>query len=479
MRSRNRWLAPLLVLPVTALLTSCILRVGEDPWEGTDASIQFDWTINGLAAGSGTCSDVDASTVRMSVSTTSTDRHFYPQFEWSCSTGSASTSSTFAVGTYYFFWQLRSATGAVLSEGGGQHTLGLGANTLPTIDFDVDEPPPGYASVEFDWLINGVVPDDCECSNAEGGDQVRLSVSAVSGSTDWYTTTWSCGAGAAATDAVFDPGTYYLVAELLDADGLSLSITDEWTEALGEGSNDVGTMDFETAAHSEQSFTWTWTVEGHAYEATLYESLCAWAGWGSSTIRLMIDVDHDTYEDFYYDADCIHGGATTDPALDPACYAVGDEVWFAFQLIAADDSVVAQSEEYVTLTVAAGENDLGNVDFDFGDYGPLDVTVNWASNTSSTTFGDCAAPPEDVAIMGYLLRYSDGSIADEVDIDTDPMACTTSLGWLETEFDTYELVLDGEELYATYMWGSTCTGLVVDDETANEWACDVIMTDYP
>jgi len=30
-----------------------------------------------------------------------------------------------------------------------------------------------------------------------------------------------------------------------------------------------------------------------------------------------------------------------------------------------------------------------------------------------------------------------------VDIDTDPMACTTDLSWLETEFDTYDLIVDG------------------------------------
>jgi len=478
MRSRKFWLAALLVLPVTTALSSCILTVGDDPWEGTDASIQFNWTVNGAAAGSDTCSDVDASRVRMSVSTTSTDRHWYPQFEWSCSTGSASTTSSFAVGTYYFVWQLVGASGTVLSEGSGMNTLGLGSNDLGTIAFEVDDPPPDYASADFSWRVNGVDADDCECANAGGAD-VRLSISTTSGTTDWYATTWTCATGTASTGAVLDPGSYYLVAELLDADGASLSITDEWTQTLIEGPNDLGIMDFETASTSDTSFEWAWTVEGHAYEATLYESLCAWAGWGSSTIRLIIDVDEDTEEDFYYDADCTWGSAATDPALDPACYQVGDEIWFAFQLLASDDSIVAQSETYAVLTVAAGANDLGDVDFDFGDYGPLDVTVQWASNTGSTTYGDCAAPPEDVFIMGYLLSYSTGEIADEVDIDTDPMSCTTDLSWLETEFDTYVLVLDGEELYDTYRWGSTCTDLVVDDETANEWACDVIMTMYP
>jgi len=481
MSSRKRWPAVLLVLPVAALLSSCILRVGEDPWEGTDASVTFDWTVNGLAAGSGTCSDVDGNQVRMSISTTSTERNWYPQFQWSCSAGSASTATVFALGTYHIVLQLRDISGTVLSEVSitPTPTLYMGSNNLGTINFEVDGPPPDYASVTFDWLINGSEPSDCECTNGGGGDQVRLSVSDTSGATDWLTTSWSCGAGEASTDAIFDPGTYYLVAELLDVDGGSLSITDEWEQTLSAGSNDVGTMDFATGTSSDQSFTWTWTVEGHPYEATLYESLCAWAGWGSSTIRLMIDVDEDTYEDFYYDADCIYGGATTDPALDPGCYVVGDTVWFAFQLIASDDSVVAQSETYTTLTVAAGENDLGNVDFDFGDYGPLDVTVNWASNTGSTTFGDCAAPPEDVLIMGYLLQYSTGEVADEVDIDTDPMSCTTDLSWLETEFDLYTLVLDGEDYYDTYRWGSTCTDLVVDDETENAWSCDVIMTMYP
>jgi hypothetical protein len=322
--------------------------------------------------------------------------------------------------------------------------------------------------------------DECECANS-GGATVRLSISETSGSTNWLAATWDCTTGSAAPTDVLDPGTYYFVAELLDEGGSSLSITDEWEQTLTEGSNDLGITDFETATTDDAYFTWEWTIEGHPYATTDYDALCAWAGYGASTIRLIIDVDHDTYEDFYYDADCAPGGAVTDHTDDPACYQAGDEIWFAFELYATSDltTPLAQSAEYVVLTVAAGENDLGSVDFDFGDYGPLDVTVNWATNTGSTTFGGCTAPPEDVYIMGYLLRYSDGSVADEVNIDTDPMDCTTDLSWLETDFDTYALVLDGEDYMDTYRWGSTCTDLVVDDETENAWSCDVIMTMYP
>ena len=184
----------------------------------------------------------------------------------------------------------------------------------------------------------------------------------------------------------------------------------------------------EVVNDEEVTLQWSWTIEGHATSDTDYDQLCDWAGWGSATIRLLIDVDEDTTEDYYYDAECGWTTAQTDPAQDPADYAPGDTVWFAFQLLGADGTVYAQSENYVTITLVEGVNDLGSVDFDF---------------------------------------------------DSDPMDCTTDLSWLETEFDTYDLIVDGDDAAGTTVWGSTCAGLVVDDDTENAWECDILMTSSP
>ncbi|MBW2263747.1 MAG: hypothetical protein JRG91_17435, partial [Deltaproteobacteria bacterium] len=57
--------------------------------------------------------------------------------------------------------------------------------------------------------------------------------------------------------------------------------------------------------------------------------------------------------------------------------------------------------------------------------------------------------------------------------------CTTDLTWLETEFDTYDLIIDGDDAAGTTVWGSTCAGLVVDNESSNAWQCDILMTSSP
>jgi hypothetical protein len=228
---------------------------------------------------------------------------------------------------------------------------------------------------------------------------------------------------------------------------------------------------------------WAWTLEAHSY-AELgedgFEWMCVWSNYGypaaEATVRLLVDVDHDSTEDYYYDAECEWGSALTDPASDPASYEAGQDIWFAFQFIGYDGEVWAQSETWTAQTLALGTNDLGTVDFDWGDFGPLDVTLRWQTASGSSTYGDCAAPDPDVEILGYLLSYSTGEVADEVDIDTDPMDCTTSLSWLETEFDTYYLETDGEDATGYSVWGSLCYDLVVDDETSNAFSCDVLKT---
>ena len=257
-----------------------------------------------------------------------------------------------------------------------------------------------------------------------------------------------------------------------DAKGITLTSHDAGSGDTADPRTDIWTS-------GPVRLLWSWTIEGHPTSTVDYEELCAWAGYGHSTVRLLVDVDFDTTEDYYYDANCGWGTAETDPALDPADYSPGDDVWFAFQLLGYDGSVYAQSENYTEITLRPGTNDLGTVDFDFGDFGPLDVLVQWADREADPAYGDCDWPPDDVAVMGYLLQYSTGEVADEVDIDSDPMDCTTDLSWLETEFDTYDLIIDGDGATGTTVWGSTCAGLVVDDDVENAWQCDILMTSSP
>jgi hypothetical protein len=237
---------------------------------------------------------------------------------------------------------------------------------------------------------------------------------------------------------------------------------------------------------AEITIQWSWSIEAHTYAelgADDFDWICSWSNYGypaeQATIRLLVDTDHDATEDYYYDAECQWGSATTDPATDPADYSAGDEIWVAWQFIGYDGDVWAQSPSWDPFTLAAGANDVGNVDFDWGDFGPLYVLVEWGDKLVDPAYGDCDFPPSAVAIMGYLLQYSTGEVADEVDIDTDPITCTSELFWLETEFDDYDLIIDGEDAAGTTVWGSDCTGLSVDNEDANDWNCEILMTTSP
>lgn len=241
-----------------------------------------------------------------------------------------------------------------------------------------------------------------------------------------------------------------------------------------------GTTDPDTSTTGPIVLRWSWTIEGHSPDDVDYEALCSWAGGAEGTVvRLLVDADFDTLEDFYYDAQCVWERAETDPEHDPAGYRRGQTIWFAFELIDSRGMVLATSREWAEITLSRGTNDLGHVDFDLGDYGPLDILVQWADDTVDPAFGECSFPDPDVAIMGYLLMYATGEVVDEVDIDVDPMDCTTELSWLETAFDTYDLIVDGEDAAGSALWGSTCMGIVVDSEARNAWECDVLMTFSP
>jgi len=223
----------------------------------------------------------------------------------------------------------------------------------------------------------------------------------------------------------------------------------------------------------------SWTLEQLPFDDTDYDALCSWAGYGASTVRLMVDIDEDTNEDYFYDAHCEWGSAQTDPATDPADYSPGDTIWVAYQFIGNDGVVYAQSSNYEAVTLVAGVNNLTPVDFNWDDFGNLGIILQWADKDVDPEYGDCDFPPDAVDVIGYLLSYSTGEVAYEVDIDTDPEACQEFLWWDALELDTYTLEIDGDDALGTTTWGALCTGIVVADETNNNYECDVEMTASP
>lgn len=331
------------------------------------------------------------------------------------------------------------------------------------------------SSVQYDWWIDGAAANSTNCA-AVNASQVRMSVSEVDGSFEWWDDFyWQCSAGTADTGLAFATGSYWFAWQLIGPSSNAISATEWYADTLAVGSNDLGYVDFVTGTATEPEIQWSWTIEGHAWDDTLYAGLCPWATGDVTTIRLSLDTNDDGTTDEAYDAQCVWGEAVTP---DTATFTVGQSLAYSVALMDSADTVLSETAWY-DVTLVAGTNDLPLVDFDLGDYGPLDVLVQWGDKELDPAFGDCTLPPADVAIMGYLLSYSTGDIADVVDIDTDPMTCTTDLSWLETDFDTYELILDGEDTLGTTLWGSTCINLVVDDETANAWGCDALMTVSP
>ncbi len=333
------------------------------------------------------------------------------------------------------------------------------------------------SSVQFDWLIDGTDASSTTCAAADAS-QVRMSVSEIDDSWEWWDDFyWPCSAGVADTGYVFATGSYYFAWQLIDSGNSPISQTDWFMHTLTSGSNDIATIDFVTGTPPVgPTLVFDWTIEEHAFETTLYDSLCTWATGDTTTIQLWVDTDGDEVADDAFNAECEWGAAQIEPATSG--YTVGQNIDIAFALIDSADTVWSQSPTWDSVTLVSGENDLGSVDFDLGDYGPLDVTLFWQDKEVDPVDIDCEGPPI-IEAMGYLLSYSTGDVADEVDIDTGGMECTTLLSWLETDFDTYELILDGENVTGGYLWGATCIDLVVDDESSNAWGCDVLMTDSP
>jgi hypothetical protein len=227
-------------------------------------------------------------------------------------------------------------------------------------------------------------------------------------------------------------------------------------------------------------------------------------GWGSGTaqevcelardmsgltvmpvVQLWLEETGDDIADTRVDFTCTAGSGTTEPLWE-----AGETLKYAFTLVDGAGEPISQSTAWETMVLSAGDNDLSEVNFYIGDYGPLGVEIQWANSITSPTYdNDCAFPDPDVHEMGYLLCWGSltgdtcpaGNLYDEVDIDVDPITCRTDIRWDITDFGTYTLVIDGEDAAGTTLWGFECQDLIVDSEEplSNEFICLVAMTVTP
>jgi hypothetical protein len=126
--------------------------------------------------------------------------------------------------------------------------------------------------------------------------------------------------------------------------------------------------------------------------------------------------------------------------------------------------------------------DLGTIDFDLPNYGPLDVDLAWEKEDG--TFGACEEA--GVEFMGYRLERrteQDGEtvyeVFDEVNVEGNT-ACGARSSWPLVPFAFYRLKVNGRNDNSSIVWESDCTGedggdLEVDgrEEGSNVFSCQV------
>jgi hypothetical protein len=272
----------------------------------------------------------------------------------------------------------------------------------------------------------------------------------------------------------------------------------ECGDGVCEGSEDCESCpdDCGTCTGGPASVQITWYIHGILGGANV--------GWGTGTVgevceyvqaatelpdpprvQLWIENSGDDTADlmFPFPACNVGQGVTTEE------WEAGDSIRYAFALVDGSGTLLSQSMDWETRTLTGGVNDIGDVNFYIGDYGPLEVELQWADKMTDQAYGNCDFPPLSVTAMGYLLCWGplsgtecpEGNLYDEVEIDTAPESCVTELDWDITDFGTYTLVVDGEDAAGTTMWGFECQDLEVDsmEPSSNQFICQVLMTASP
>jgi len=293
-----------------------------------------------------------------------------------------------------------------------------------------------------------------------------------------YDYEFNCAAGSARTPEDFTAGeTVRYALALLDASGRVLAQSEDWsTHVLEPGVNDLGTVDFVPAPVHDAAVSLAWTI--HYLPAG--DALCG--TMGARSVQLWFDETGDGTADGTFDFTCGDGFGSTGFVFDSGFY-----FRYAFALFDAGGNILSQSGEWDSLTLVSGNNDLGEINFIVGDYGPLSVDIFWADAADGPAFGGCDFPPGGVSVMGYLL-CRDGlveggcppaSLYDEVDIDISPVACRETLSWNILDFGLYELIIDGKDETGGTLWGAGCGDLVVDgvEPGSNAYLCYALMSD--
>jgi hypothetical protein len=328
------------------------------------------------------------------------------------------------------------------------------------------------SSISFGWTVNGASPATA-CS-AAGASRVHMWISQYLPSCTldnencglWQRSwEWNCTAGAGTTGMEFSAVDVYVGWALLDDAGTVLDSTPWLRVTLQPGDNNLGTQPFVTDAPvADAAVVSTWTINELAADA----AACTAAG-GTNVVLTYQEAGGTPSE---VTLSCDGGTGTSGTVLF-----AGRAYELRWELRSAAGTVLSAAPDLTTwtsLTPVAGEN-LATVDFPVS-YGRLDVALEWADKVSSPAWGDCAIPPNDVAVIGYLLESTTGTVMDEVDITTSPVSCTTALAWGGVAYGDYHLQVAGQAASpATATWGGDCPGLTVDELLANAFPCQVRM----
>jgi hypothetical protein len=437
-----------------------------------DAFLWFTWTIDEYPASQDMCSSVGAETVVLEEDPYGDGMPRW-RMTFPCYAGVGRTGWHFESYTTTFIrFRLLDGSDAILSETSWEPLWPYPGENILEVDFGTTPHSGLDAYIDLEWTLNDQPAGTAACGNA-GADTVRIEHDEDNDGTSEWNIDFSCAARSGTTEPHFQSGDTAMLRFVLLGEGSILSLTDWEASAMHRGANEIS-VNFVTAMpppDRSASMSFEWMI--HFIPGG--DEICSWAGAASA--RLMVDTDADGEDDAGVDFDCAHGQGATDDIFEE-----GQTLAFAFALLDGSGSAVSMTETWVDLTLTAGENGLGSVNFIVGDFGPLGVALEWADSTGGTpSFGGCDFPPESVQRMGYLLRSGDGTVIEEVDMDADPVECTEYLGWAVLAYDGYELVVDGSDASGGTVWGAACSDLVVDDweEDSNEFTCSVSMTESP
>ncbi len=450
-----------------------------------DVWVTFSWTINGAAADAAACSGVGGATVQLWLDDND-DGAADRSVDFTCSSGAGSTdTSLFEAGdTISYAFALLNSSGDILSQSDSwsTETMSAGNNNLGTVDFSMGGP----ASIGFGWTLFGMPASTAICSSVDASAvQVWIDENGDDAADDFYEFGCSAGSGVSPEDFMAGDTVKYAFA-LYATGGDILTQSDAWyTEVLGAGINDLGTVDFTYDIPSGAAAAFSWYIHGVLggeegdYGISETTEICSLME--GSSVQLWIDNDDDTVADLYYEADCGDGYGVT-----PFDWDGGEGITFAFGLYNGSGELISQSDSWDTATLSTGINDLGSVNFYVGDFGPLGVELQWADKIDDPAYGDCDFPPDTVTSMGYLLCYDGAAcegdyLYDEVDIDTDPADCREQLDWDILDYGTYTLIVDGEDVFSAVLWGLECMDLTVNsyEPNSNEFTCQVYLTFTP